>query len=385
MSRPSSCCFVQRCQSLILLAAALATVGCGREAQRDAAAASMALVSVDTLIESDTLFVGRPQHAIRGPHGQIFVVDGFARRVVEFDTLFRVVRTLGHPGQGPGEFVGPSTLAMWGADTLAVMDLAGQAVNLYRVSTGAFVKRLSTPGVARTVSSTTGGLLLGTLSALHGTAAGLLFPGDSTVRPVIPLPDQLRSNPLGLQVFPSTWVAGLGDSVALLFTTSDRLFLGSIDNDRLSSVPIPATRRGAVPDSVDALLAPVLRSPERLMILPAPAGLLWRPDGLILVWHRRFMPIDEKLSGSFERVDSEVTATAYLTVIDRARRRACVDLEIPTEWAEQPAALFSDSGSFFVLGHSLAPSTTRPTLELRRYAIPLDDCQWTALSPAIES
>lgn len=367
------------CRAFLAGSSVLAIVACSNEVPTDTQGATLTLLSVDTLVESESLFVGRPRHAVRGPNGTTFVIDGFARRVVEFDSLLRPVRTFGRSGQGPGEFVGPSTITLWGQDTMAVMDLSGQAVNIYRLSTGRFIRRMITPGVARTVASTPNALLLGTFSSVSGTAAGLVVPGDTAVLAIHTLPAEIRANPLGMQVFPLTWVAGRGDSIALMFTTSDRVFFGKISGDSLISVRLPSQRRGTIPDTVDALIKPVLRSPERLLLFPAPDGVQWRSDGMLLAWHRRFRPIGRSLSGSFERADSEVTATAYLTILDRERNRACADIEIPTDWAEDPSTLFADSSSFFVLGHSVGANSSRPTLELRRYSIPFDSCRWLAL------
>jgi hypothetical protein len=338
-------------------------------------AQQLTLVSTQEIEESDSLYIGRPHFAAMAADSTLFVIDGAARRVVSFDAQLRPGRIYGRAGAGPGEFAGPTTLAFWGDDTLAVMDMAGQAVVLFRRSDAAFVQRLRTPGVARSAVGLSSALVMGTFSAATHTAAGLLRPGDTVVVPSYPLPRRVFENPLAMRAFPLTNVAGHADSVALLFTARSSLYVGTLGSDSLVELRLPSRWRNAIPDSADVVLAPLMQSPERMLLFPTPIWLEWRPDGLLILAYRQFRAREGKLSGSFERADAEVVAAVFITILDRANARACVDLELPTEWAERPT-VFIHRDDAYALGHRVESEGTAP-LQLRRYALPLTNCEWT--------
>lgn len=336
----------------------------------------LALVSTQVVEESDSLFIGRPHFAAMAADSILFVIDGAARRVVAFDSHLRVQRIYGRAGAGPGEFAGPTTLAFWGSDTLAIMDISGQAVLLFRRSDAAFIQRLRTPGVARSAVGLPSALVMGTFSAATRTSASVLHPGDTAVVPAFALPRRIVENPLAMRAFPLTNVAGRADSVAVLFTARGSLYFGKVGEDSLTEMRVPYRWRNAIPDSADVALAPVMQSPERMLLFPVPVWLEWRSDGLVVVAYRQFRARDGKLSGSFERADTEVVASVFITILDRANNRACVDLEVPTAWSEQPTVfVFGDDA--YALGHRVG--TGPAELELRRYSLPIKTCDWQPL------
>ena len=82
----------------------------------------LALTEVSRL-QSATPF-GRVADLEIGADGSVFVLDALARSVRVFDEDGRELRTLGRPGEGPGEFLGPDRL-LWGPEgNLWVLDLA---------------------------------------------------------------------------------------------------------------------------------------------------------------------------------------------------------------------------------------------------------------------
>lgn len=67
-----------------------------------------------------------------GSDGSIFVLDQQARQVRVFSSDGRFQRTIGRPGQGPGELgAGVAALLVGRGDTLFVPDMQAQRVNLY--------------------------------------------------------------------------------------------------------------------------------------------------------------------------------------------------------------------------------------------------------------
>lgn len=71
--------------------------------------------------------VGRGRAAVDGV-GNIHVLDFDAKRVVVFDSSGKYTRTLGGPGQGPGEMMFPNTISVTADGRVAVMDFAKDGV-----------------------------------------------------------------------------------------------------------------------------------------------------------------------------------------------------------------------------------------------------------------
>lgn len=64
---------------------------------------------------------GRVSSAVLGPSERVYVADGLAREIRIFEADGSFVRSVGRPGEGPGEFGGLYSLA-WVGDTLLALD-----------------------------------------------------------------------------------------------------------------------------------------------------------------------------------------------------------------------------------------------------------------------
>jgi hypothetical protein len=82
---------------------------------------------------------GEPQHAdefgrvtgvVAGADGALYVADALAREVRVFSAEGAAVRSIGRPGDGPGEFASIQSLGMLG-DTLAVLDPFNGRISLF--------------------------------------------------------------------------------------------------------------------------------------------------------------------------------------------------------------------------------------------------------------
>jgi len=62
--------------------------------------------------------------------GDIYVLDGQARRVMVYDSAGTFLRAFGRQGEGPGEFEAPATM-VWKADTLVVWDWRLQRLSYF--------------------------------------------------------------------------------------------------------------------------------------------------------------------------------------------------------------------------------------------------------------
>lgn len=81
------------------------------------------------------------------PRGQIYVVDGGAHRISVYDASGSLVRHLGGPGSGPGQFNYPTHLAWDGGTRIAVADSGNFRVQLLDLD-GTFLAAIGSKGDA---------------------------------------------------------------------------------------------------------------------------------------------------------------------------------------------------------------------------------------------
>lgn len=338
------------------------------------------LAAVDTLVEHDTLYVGRPFRATFTESGTLLVIDQFANRVVEFDRSGRVLRTIGRAGRGPGEFLAPVAIERWGRDTIVVADLWSRSVSLFRAGSGDFVSRVAVSGFTVSLASSAAGLALGAYSLENQTAAAWISNTSGNPTALAAFPASAVRNPLALRAYPASFVAVRGESLAVAIPASNELIVQGVHDSIGREVSVPVRMRRPIPQALDEALTPVLPTPERLTFIPYPDGMRWRSDGIILLWHKDWQAPAGGIQGSANTVELEAKLRVYATLIDRAKSRACVDMVVPSDWTENPV-IFADDTNLYALGHVVGDSAMRPTLELRRYAIQLDVCVWQSLTP----
>ena len=63
--------------------------------------------------------------------GRLYALDGSAGHVVVIDPLGSLVRIVGGPGEGPGEFNQPGAFVVWPDGRLAVADLGHNAYQVF--------------------------------------------------------------------------------------------------------------------------------------------------------------------------------------------------------------------------------------------------------------
>lgn len=90
--------------------------------QTSQATPGLRLLSRVRVVESDSLFLSRPTEIALGSTGHVYITEGNEARVLELAPDGTIARAFGRKGQGPGEFMSPSTLAVLGDSMLAVYD-----------------------------------------------------------------------------------------------------------------------------------------------------------------------------------------------------------------------------------------------------------------------
>jgi hypothetical protein len=83
-------------------------------------------------VDGDPRYVfGRIDDVAVGTDGRIYVRDGLAKNIRVFDSSGGYDNTLGRPGFGPGEFMGPGQVFLAPGDTVLAPDLQNGRINRY--------------------------------------------------------------------------------------------------------------------------------------------------------------------------------------------------------------------------------------------------------------
>lgn len=104
----------------LLVVCAASLVGCGG-LDESAEPTVVAITSIDTVISTESAAVAHVFDLDVSPSGELWLADGQSHTVVAVNPGSGRWRTIGREGEGPGEFLGPSTLRALG-DQLMVVD-----------------------------------------------------------------------------------------------------------------------------------------------------------------------------------------------------------------------------------------------------------------------
>jgi hypothetical protein len=177
----------------------------------------------------------------------------------------------------------------------------------------------------------------------------------------------------GLDIFRSSTIGVLGDTLVVAFGGVNYLVLYTSAGEPRDTIVVPSRRRrGAMQDlalyesnSFDTYEA-------RMGGLSSVARVWGLPDGMVLVWHRD-VAIKKVIN------DFLFSAVSWVSVIDLGSRRACLDLEIAFPGTSWPRVAYAN-GVIHALDQVLPDSSAdRVVSVVRRYTFAPDHCDWTAL------
>lgn len=352
-------------------------LACGGDSVERAvgAAATITLVSVDTIPEASARVMGRFSRMMVAQDSTLYVPIQYANYVVHLGRDGQVLRRIGRSGNGPGEFnVSPIDLAEWG-DSLVFVNVGARRVSFFRRSDGEFLESRVLGGFPMSVAATDSHLFVGAMSPMSGTTAGVFTSGDTAMRAILPIPADVGASPKTMSSWPVSFVVGVRDTAMVGFGVSDRLHLVTAAGDSLGSFAIPAVRRRPIPPQLDEVMEPLLLGRLKFFQFATLVSLDRRADGTVLAVHHDWFTKD---STDRPWVDGEIitdSLQAYASIIDRANRRLCVDAPIPFDWASFPAALTVHGNDILILG-MVNDDSPSPALELRRYRVDLSSCGW---------
>ncbi len=359
-------------RQLFVTASLAFTAGaCTRADQSASAGPTLVLTQTTVLAESDSFFTGRPLGFAVGTDSLRFLVtDLAAGRVLAWNDSGEAVAAWGRVGRGPGEFLGPAAVTrqktlLWIADYGSLTWKAIGSTDGVEVARIPFVGDLSYTTPSR-FSDT---LFFGLRNATQKTAVGLLIAGDSVVSHAVPMPGEYaRLEDVGIGRISAVLPVASGKWRAVGFGPLDGLYLL---NDRLAvvdSVIVPASRRRGVSvrqvRAAGGGYAALMNSISALSQLRA----MERPGYLLAVHYDNQVESDDAPG---------ITSTLYVSVVDLASRRACVDARVPNAGDTRPAVQVSGD-TLFVLRQELAESRISTVID--RYVVDMNRCNWLELS-----
>jgi hypothetical protein len=322
--------------------------------------------------ESDTFLLTRPTRLVVGPRGHYFVADLREARIIELQANGRLVRRIGRNGAGPGELRRPSSVAIAGDSLLSVWDAGNQRVVTWDLRTLDVRATFPLKGWFPQLRYDRSGLTVGVLSAdgreppLH-----LLSPDGTRRGSAGAIPSAFRTAPPLVGGFGVVMSADDGDDTYAVFEVENALYhwkrgLRSAD---ITSIPV-RDRRGVRPE----LFQEMLRDPEK-------AGPIAYDRSIAVALQRLapgilgFVTVDGQLEKG-----TNFVGTLRLTVLDVARRRACVDLKIPTPPDPLPVVAFS--GDTLVVVQAGETAMGDAATFITRYHVGSARCTWVNLPRA---
>ncbi len=357
----------------LFVAASLALLGgaCTRADQTAPSGPTLVLTKTTVLAESDSFFTGRPLgFAISTDSLRFLVTDLAAGRVLAWNDVGESVAAWGRVGRGPGEFLGPASVARQN-DLLWIADYGSLTWKAIGSTDGVEVARIPFVGDLSytTPSNFSDTLIFGLRNATQKTAVGLLIAGDSVVSHAVPIPaEYAQLEDVGIGRISAVLPVASGKWRAVGFGPLDGLYLL---NDRLAvvdSVVLPASRRRGVSvrqvRAAGGGYAALMNNVSALSQLRA----MERPGHLLAVHYDNEVENDDA---------PLMSSTLYISVVDLASRRACVDARIPNVGDTRPAVQVSGD-TLFVLRQELAESRISTIVD--QYVVDITECNWLELS-----
>ncbi len=351
---------LSRAQTILLLAAFACT-------PREPAVTSPALTLVDSVIlqDQDTAYVGKPAAFAVAPDGRLLISDLLSHRVLIFAADGRFLKTVGREGDGPGEFVNPSWLALDGDSILYVANTNRWRIETFDGQTGEPLGGLQLKGPTNTLVARNGILYAGAIDSLSRTTVAMIDRDRGVVRHAGTMPQLYRQNPILANPFGNVALEVFGDTLATAFEVTQWIYLNSLkDGHLLDSAYVPApVRHGARLDLLNRVttadpntaMDALYQSSVPVKLARLPSGRLGLLTVDIIMEHNRF------------------TGTMYLSLVDPQTGTACPDTRVPGPTDPPPRAVVV-ADTLFVLSQEI--EDTEAHTVVKKYLIDETNCDW---------
>ncbi len=350
----------------IALCGAALLMACAPDAP---ARTSPELVLRDSVIVIDTAAtpIAPPTALVVTVGGTIYLADRAAGAVLVVDGEGTVTQRIGRRGRGPGEWSqGPGTMLLDGDSALIVNDGA-RAVRLSLPSGRVSAERTSPGGLAAVRAADGGRVWYNVVREDQRTVLAAASSWSDSLRFRGPFPGHLAGRP-ALQMMFSTLavLAWRGDSVVVAIEGVDSLYVWPGAGGVGRTVPLPAgRRRGARLDlllglNVDdpASFATVVHQPSQ----PWAVARVGQSDTVAVLHY------------DLAQVEHRMTARLYVSLVDLASGRACVDAAVPVPADPLPAAWLSGRTLSVATQEDDAAGAVRTIV--RRWALRGEGCAW---------
>jgi hypothetical protein len=344
----------------------------------------LALVDSIALEESDTAYIGFPATGFTvDDRGLLYVPDLFGKRLYRFRPDGRLDRIFGAPGRGPGEFgsMGSATIVH---DSVVLQGTSRQLLGFHREDGRYLFTR-------RTQGYVVHGFVRADTAYLayfdYGTRRGLLkLPASQLLAPDAgPIPEVLQANMLPvpreyleypeLITLSGSTIAVWGDSMVAGFGGTEHLRLLRADGTVLQEVTIPVRRRRGIPTGAYEVYKPGPIDFKAQVEAVSNLREVWRvPDGRLAVLI---------LDGWVEEVggDEKSFETAWVSLVDLASGRACVDTRLPFPGTDKPRVTMRGD-TLYAMDHMVVPGDSLALqVVVRRYLLQDEGCEWLPLEP----
>lgn len=333
----------------------------------DAQPSGLTLVPVDSvrLEESDASFIGSISGFAVSGAGHFYVSDKGNSVVHEFAANGRRLRTFGRSGQGPGEFLVPTAMAVSGDSLLIVNGSASlQAFDL-RSGRHAWQRMLPRVHRADALVSRGGWLYFPSFDPLRHASVGRIAGAADSVAFGGPFPAPYGRNEIIDGTFGHVSVAVVGsDSVVTAFHASDFLFIGRFGRTGYDSVHIPRiSRNGAHPDVMSKRDLSVSALQPYVYGLSMPFAL-----GVLSASRIAEVHVDQTL------LKGRIAGTLFVSVVNLRTKKACADAPVPLP--SDPPAWATFRGDTLLLVQQSESSSGRPETLVRKYTMGTANCRW---------
>jgi hypothetical protein len=333
------------------------------EAQRS----GLTLVPVDSvrLEESDASFIASISGFTVSGAGRFYVSDKGNSVVHEFANNGRRLRAFGRRGQGPGEFVVPTAMAVSGDSILIVNGNA--SLQAFDLRSGRHVWQRTVPRVTRAdvIISRGGWLYFPSFDPLRHTSVGRISGASDSVAYSGPFPAPYGRNEIVDGAFSRLSVAVAGnDSIVTAFQASDFVFIGRFGRAEYDSVHIPRIgRNGAHPSVMMKPGLDVAALQPYVYALSMPFAL-----GILRSSHVAVVHIDQTL------LNGRVAGSLFVSVVNLRTKKACADAPVPLP--SDPPAWPAFRGDTLLLVQQGEARSGQPEVVVRKYTIGTTNCRW---------
>jgi hypothetical protein len=275
-------------------------------------------LSVITLAEPDSVPITRSAATLHALDGSWYLSDNGSDRIVHFSATGAFLGTLGRHGQGPGEFETPVDLFQLGADTLGVADLTLRRITLFTGQRADTVIAVPSEPYSVVVDGDRG--WIGGVNVANRTAVARWDRRSGAFTSLVPAPTAYTEGSPLAGIHSSAKVVAWSDSVLVAVSGYAWVRVASSDGTALDSFTVPTRlRRGApldLPERVSKMRDfPAMFAAASHLVTVADMGGGWLA----------FIYVD--LDYDMQR--GTQNPHPYLTLVNRAERRACVDIPVP--------------------------------------------------------